>query len=173
MKENYYDIVLKFAKENMLGNQIAPVNINKQLNLSKGVLFATDFGRLIQIKPLKNGNHKIILRSQGCISGGNLGNAKAKNQYGYWMVRINNNLYYLHRVIFEAFWGEELKRSDIISHKDNNKLNANLNNLKLSTKKQNTRDFINDFQKFVLDNHLSELKFSEKRKLFFDSIYSN
>lgn len=167
--ENYYQLALKFTKDTGAGTNIAPIDSNKQPK--KGAVFATDSGNLIQCRPLKTGKIKVFKRNINAVSGGNISNEAVTHRFGYLMCNLNGTVYYLHRVIFEAFWGVPLTREDIIDHLDGNKLNASLDNLSLTTQRENAQKYHNELRKFIEMNNLTKLTGQEQRRRFFENIY--
>jgi len=55
---------------------------------------------------------------------------------GYKAHRVNGKYILEHRLIMEKHIGRKLKRNEVVHHKDENKLNNNLDNLVLMTKKE-------------------------------------
>lgn len=89
-------------------------------------LFRYDNGRLIWIisKASRNGNIK------GCVAGTLI------NQDNYYAVRINGIRYMLHRLIWIYHYGD-IPIHKMIDHIDRDKLNNDINNLRLCDKKEN------------------------------------
>lgn len=82
-----------------------------------------------------------------------------KTESGYYTVHINKKIFYIHRLVFETF-NKKIPFNYIIDHIDNNRLNNNLNNLRLFTKKQNANN-----KKYFKGNKRSILQFNLSNQL--------
>jgi hypothetical protein len=61
---------------------------------------------------------------------------KAKGSI-YWMVKVNQQCFSVHRIVFEMFSKSKIPKGMEIDHKDGNGQNNNPNNLRLATRSQN------------------------------------
>jgi hypothetical protein len=89
-------------------------------------LFELDVDSGLLIRKVRCGNQK-----EGQIAG-------SINHKGYLQVSINTdkrNTYYLHRVVWKMYYKTE--PPEILDHKDRNKLNNRIDNLREVTKEQN------------------------------------
>jgi len=74
---------------------------------------------------------KIKERGQGTING--------KNKSGYICVKIKGRSYLLHRLIMENHLGRKLLASEIVHHKDENRLNNSIDNLEIMTRSEHIK----------------------------------
>lgn len=82
---------------------------------------------------IRSGKNKAKINvSQGDVAGG-LSNS------GYYQVRVEGRLTLVHRVIWELFYGD-IPEDMIIDHIDRDKLNNDIQNLRLVTKAGNNRN---------------------------------
>jgi len=56
---------------------------------------------------------------------------------GYFIVKINKKLHYVHRIIANLFHGLDLTSSEVVDHIDGNKTNNCVSNLRCVTQKEN------------------------------------
>lgn len=71
---------------------------------------------------------------------------------GYLTVRLNNKLFFVHRIAFVIYHGDILSPDDQLDHADLNKSNNRIDNLRIATQSQNNTN--RDKQ----SNSLAELK---------------
>ena len=86
-------------------------------------------GMILRYSDKEQGNHlkKGWNEVKGCI-----------NYYGYLVIRINGKNILKHRIIAYAFLGLDINNSkQQIDHIDRNKLNNNMNNLRIVTSQEN------------------------------------
>ena len=79
------------------------------------------------------GVHKSIVKAKkNDIAGGRVGNQ-------YWRVRFDRKKLFVHRIIWEIFYGE-IPENMFIDHLDGDRLNNKISNLRLVTRKGNARN---------------------------------
>jgi len=82
--------------------------------------------------------------------GQKIGNkAGSFSKCGYFYIQINNKQFRIHRIIYLMFYG---KMPEFVDHKDGNKLNNKIENLRPATRSQN------GFNRFLQKNNLSGYK---------------
>lgn len=69
---------------------------------------------------------------------GDVAGVKQQNQsYRIW---LDGSFYKVHRIIFEMFYGVQLKTVDVIDHRNGNPLDNTVENLRVVTRKVNSRN---------------------------------
>ena len=81
-----------------------------------------------------------VARANGAIPAGTV--AGSFDSYGYGQVYIRDRIYKTHRVIYCLVSGKDLDSSLIIDHIDGDKSNNNMDNLRLTTLSENTRNIV-------------------------------
>lgn len=66
--------------------------------------------------------------------------AGSLNNKGYWCIKLHGKRYKRSRVIYEMVYGVSLNCKDVIDHEDQNKLNDDPLNLRLTTQAVNNRN---------------------------------
>lgn len=92
--------------------------------------FITKFGEVAQIK-LENNKLKSFLLME-----------KEETKDGYYRVEINRKHYYIHRLVYQTWSGDNLNPNLIIDHIDANRKNNNINNLRQTTQLMNIENSI-------------------------------
>lgn len=87
--------------------------------------FITENGDVAQIK-FEDGKLKYYLLMKHEIT-----------RDGYSRVQINNKHYFVHRLVYQTWSGNELRNDMVIDHIDANPQNNNINNLRQVTQKEN------------------------------------
>lgn len=79
-------------------------------------------------------------KKSNVYSKGNVGDvAGCKNPMGYWIMTVNGEKAYAHRVIANIFF-EDFNESLEVDHIDNNPSNNKISNLRLATSSQNSHN---------------------------------
>lgn len=89
---------------------------------------------LRRAKPVFSGKNYLILESAEHDVAGSLISSSE-----YAQVKINKRLYLCHRVVWELHHGE-IPPGMFIDHKDGDRFNSNINNLRLATRERNARN---------------------------------
>lgn len=81
-------------------------------------------------------SYKIKVKNRGWFKKGEVrekftGEPYFDENIGYYKIRHNGKNYKYHRYLMEKELGRELLDDEVVHHKDNNKLNNNINNLEL------------------------------------------
>ena len=74
---------------------------------------------------------------------------------GYWVLKDKR---YLHRVVYEDYYGVELTSNDIIHHKDGRKTNNNISNLERMTRAEHNKTHFSKFEYTIIKEGFSKGK---------------
>lgn len=113
--------------------------INKNCG-SYGVIYDPDyFNKFVEYSE----NSKTFLRwKDGTKNAGNDAGSIDK-QSGYGQVRIENKLYYIHRIIMCLYYNTKLPHTYVVNHIDSNRSNNNFRNLEIVSHKENSLKNLN------------------------------
>ncbi len=90
-----------------------------------------------QWKKITINNQEIMASSYGRVKLKRKTTFGCKLQTGYFNCKINSKVFFVHRIICEAFHGKSPNIDDVVNHKDENPSNNHSDNLEWLTRKEN------------------------------------